>query len=197
MQHGAHMRAPDVGIQDDGMAVDVIEAIHTRRSVRQFLPRPVERALLRQIVLDAAQAPPPTSTQVPWTFNVVEGLERISAYGKLAKEYARAHHPEGAGWTWTEKPDFKVFWDAPSVIVISGPVEDCCRAGQNLMLSVHARGLGTCWVGAPMLWLRTAEAKTELNIPPEVTPASALCIGYPAYIPDAPARGTPAIIWSD
>ncbi|PWK67588.1 nitroreductase family protein [Aminobacter sp. AP02] len=175
--------------------MEVIEAIHTRRSVRQFLPRKVERALLEQVILDAAWAPPPTSLQVPWTFNVVEGQERISAYGKLAKEYARAHRPEAEGW-WTENPDFEVFWDAPTIIIISGPVEDCCRAGQNLMLSAHARGLGTCWVGAPMLWLRTPETKAELHIPPDVTPVSALCIGYPAHIPDAPPRGRPAIIWS-
>ena len=82
------------------------------------------------------------------------------------------------------------------LVVISGPLEDCCRAGQNLMLSAYARGLGTCWVGAPMLWLRTADAKAELGIPVNLTPSSALCLGYPEIVPAAPPREPPTIVWS-
>ena len=175
--------------------MDVIEAIHGRRSIRAFEPRAVARALVEAIILDAAQAPPPTREQVPWTFNVIEGVERIAAFGMSAKRYAAQNRPDGPGWTWVDNPDFKVFWDAPTVIVISGPVEDCCRAGQNLMLSAHARGLGTCWVGAPMLWLRTPEAKMELRIPAQLTPVSALCLGFAKTVPPAPPRGRPDIIW--
>src|SRR5262245_32856714 len=115
--------------------MDVIKAIHTRRSVRSYLPRDVERELIEQIVWDAAQAPPPFSGQLPWTFNVICGVDRISAYGAEALHYARHNHPDEPGWDWTDKPGFQIFWDAPVVIVISGRVEDCCRAGQNLMLS--------------------------------------------------------------
>jgi nitroreductase len=118
--------------------MDVIEAIHTRRSIRSYLHQPVERELIEQVIWDAAQAPPPFSGELPWTFNVVQGIERISAYGNEALQYARDHHPDEAGWDWTARPDFKVFWGAPVLIVISGRVEDCCRAGQNLMLSAHA-----------------------------------------------------------
>lgn len=175
--------------------MDVIEAIHSRRSIRSFQPRPVERAVIEAIIGDAVQAPPPTREQVPWTFNVIENVERIAAYGAEAKAYAAAHRPDGPGWTWLDRADFKVFWDAPALIVISGPVEDCCRAGQNLMLSAHARGLGTCWVGAPMLWLVTAAAKAELGIPAGVTPVAAICLGYAASVPPAPPRGQPIVIW--
>ena len=57
--------------------MDVIEAIHTRRSIRSYAPRPVERRLIEEVVWDAAQAPPPFSGQMPWTFNVVEGIQRF------------------------------------------------------------------------------------------------------------------------
>jgi len=177
--------------------MDVIKAIRGRRSIRAYDPRPVARELIEEILLDAAQAPPPFHELVPWTFNVVEGVERIAAYGATALQYAADHRPDGPGWSWLDRPGFKVFWDAPVVVVISGPVEDCCRAGQNLMLSAFARGLGTCWVGSPMLWLRTAEAKAALRIPVELTPVSALCLGHPKAIPPAPPRGRPAIIWSN
>ncbi|HME23834.1 MAG TPA: nitroreductase family protein [Acetobacteraceae bacterium] len=175
--------------------MDVVEAIHTRRSVRSYLPRPVGRGVIEQVIWDAAQAPPPFCGQLPWTFNVIQGIDRIVAYGHEAKQYARDNHPNEPGWEWTEKPEFQVFWGAPALIIISGRVEDCCRAGQNLMLSAHARGLGTCWVGSPMLWLKTTAAKAKLNIPAELMPVSALCLGYPAAIPDTPPRKRPTIVW--
>jgi nitroreductase len=175
--------------------MDIIQAIHTRRSIRSYKSKPIERELIESVILDAAQAPPPTRDQAPWTFNVIEGVARISGYGTQAHQYAKDYHPDEPGWSWVDRPDFKVFWDAPVVIVMSGPIEDCCRAGQNLMLSAHARGLGTCWVGAPMLWLRTPVAKAELGIPANLTPVSALCLGYAETIPAAPPRGRPTIIW--
>ena len=176
--------------------MDVIEAIHTRRSIRSYLLRPVEHELIAQVIWDAAQAPPPHRGQVPWTFNVIQGVERISAHGHRAKQYARDNHPDEPGWGWTESPEFEVFWGAPALIIISGRVEDCCRAGQNLMLSAHARGLGTCWVGSPLLWLRTARVRAELEIPPDLIPGAALCLGYPASIPETAPRQRPTIIWT-
>jgi nitroreductase len=175
--------------------MDVIDAIHGRRSVRFYEPKPVERDLIENVILDAAQAPPPFRDQNPWVFHVVRGVERIAAYGARAMDYARNHHPDEPGRDWLERPGFKIFWDAPVLVIISGPVGDCCRAGQNLMLSAHARGLGTCWVGSPMLWLNTSEAKAELDIPSALAPGAVLCLGYPAALPEAVIRERPRIIW--
>ena len=176
--------------------MDVIAAIHGRRSVRSYQPTPVPRELIEAIILDAAQAPPPFRGMVPWAFNVIEGTERIAAYGERAIAHARQHRPDGPGWDWVERPGFKVFWDAPVVIVISGPVGDCSRAGQNLMLSAHARGLGTCWVGSPMLWVTTAEVRAELKIPPNLTPVVVFCLGYAAAAPEPVVHDRPPVIWS-
>ena len=174
--------------------MDVIAAIHGRRSVRSYDPRPVPRELIENVILDAAQTPPPFRGQLPWAFNVIEGVERIAGYGARAMDHAKKHRPDEPGWDWVDRPGFKIFWDAPVVIIISGPVGDCCRAGQTLMLSAHARGLGTCWVGSPMLWLTTPEVRAELNIP--LTPVSVFCLGYAATTPEAVPREKPQIIWA-
>jgi nitroreductase len=178
--------------------MDTIEAIHSRRSIRNYTPQMPARALIEAIIWDAAQTPPPFSGQVPWTFNVIEGAGRIAQLGEAAMDYARANHPDEPGWGWVDRPGFKVFWNAPVLIVISGRAEDCCRAGTSLILSAHARGLGTCWVGAPMLWLGTAAARAELKIPDAVEPVSAICLGYADGAPPAPPhpRAMPPVIWA-
>ena len=175
--------------------MDTIEAIRTRRSIRSFRSDPVERSVITEIISDAAHAPPPFSGGVPWTFSVLEGAARIAELGDEALRHAKAHHPDGPGYNWVDRPGFKVFWNAPVVIVISGPVSDCCRAGQNLMLSAHARGLGTCWVGAPLLWLGTKEGKAAFGIPEGLEAGAVLCLGYSEIVPPAPAAAEPKINW--
>jgi nitroreductase len=181
--------------------MDAIEAIYTRRSIRAYTDEAVDRGLIEALIWDAAQAPPPFAGQVPWTFNVILGAKRIAQYGAQAKQYARDHRPDlrpgGAEPFWADRDDFKVFWDAPAVVIISGGLADCCRAGQLLILAAHARGLGACWVGAPTVWLQTPEAKAEIGIPEDQTPNSVICLGHPAAWPAAAERKRPIVIWQD
>ena len=150
--------------------MNVIEAIHRRRSIRAYRSDPVERPVLEDILWAAAQAPtPPVSGDKPWTFCIFEGIDRIDGYGVRAKDYAQGHQPPGRPWTWADRPEFRVFWGAPVLLLIcarSGNPEtafDCCRAGQNVLLAAHHHGLGSCWVGAPMDWPRSAGVAAELG----------------------------------
>jgi nitroreductase len=63
------------------------------------------------------------------------------------------------------------------------------------MLSAHARGLGTCWVGSPLLWVRTEEVKAELQVPAALTPNVAMCLGYANAVPPTSERDRPPVIW--
>ena len=180
--------------------MDTIQAIHTRRSIRAYKPDGVEHTLIEDILHDAAQAPT-TPVSGDWMFHVVEGVERVADCGARAKAYAKAHRPSEAGYGWVEREDFVVFLGAPVAIVISAPadnaqsIQDCNRAGQNLMLSAHARGLGSCWVGSPMLWLRDDATKAELGIPPHFAPFAAFALGYPGGAPTGVPRERPTIVW--
>ena len=181
--------------------MDTIEAIHARRSIRSYEARGVPRELIEAIIHDAAQAPV-TPVSGAWMFHVVEGAAKISDYGARAKQYAKAHRPGEAGYGWVDREDFVVFLGAPAVIVISAPadnaqsIQDCNRAGQNLMLSAHARGLGSCWVGSPMLWLRDEAAKALLGIPPHHAPFAAFTLGYASGVASGVPREMPQIVWS-
>jgi nitroreductase len=68
----------DLPSPQDHAAVD--KAIETRRSMRAFLPTPVPRATIEEILRVAARAPSGTNTQ-PWQVHVLTGAakERLSA----------------------------------------------------------------------------------------------------------------------
>ena len=83
-------------------------------------------------------------------------------------------------------PDFCVFYDASTLIVICakpmGPfvVADCWLAAQNLMLAAFALGLGTCCIGSAVPAVNSAEVKSELGIPPDVDAIVPIIVGVPA-----------------
>lgn len=183
--------------------MDAIEAIRTRRSFRRYEPVPVDRGIIAEIIADAACAPwTPLSAPEPWAFNIFEGTDRIAAFGDRALAYASANRPQIAGYEWADRPDFSVFHGAPAMIVISGKttnplaLEEATRAGQNLSISAHARGLGSCWVGSPILWLRDPAVQAELGIPEGFTPYAAFALGHPLPSPPAPTRLAPVrTVW--
>ena len=185
-------------------AMDVLEAIHGRRSVRAYTADPLPRVLVEDLLWDAAQAPsPPQSGDLPWTAVIIEGRERLAGLGAEALAYARRHRGPTAEWDWCERPGFKVFWDAPVAVLLcahAGPTNetafDCCRAGQTLLLAASARGLGSCWVGAPMPWLRSAGVAESLGVPAGFVPSAAIVLGHAAETPAARPRPRPPIHWS-
>jgi nitroreductase len=183
--------------------MDTIAAIYGRRSIRDYAPGPVPRDLIEAILHDAAQAPtPPVSGTSPFVFIVIDGLERVAECGAAALDYARLHRKPGPAFDWVDRPGFLVFFNAPAAIVICGfddgygqAIQDCNRAGQNLALSAHARGLGTCWVGSPMQWLRDPATCARLGVPADYTPHAAFALGYPTSVPPATPRGAQKVIW--
>ena len=186
-----------------GLTMDTIAAIYGRRSIRDYQPRLVPRSLIEPILHDAAQAPtPPVSATAPFVFIVIEGIERVAECGAQALAFAKENRKPGAAYDWVDQPGFSVFFNAPAAVVICGfndgygqALQDCNRAGQNLMLSAHARGLGTCWVGSPMLWLRDPATCAGLGVSADYAPHAAFTLGYPSGVPSGQPRAMPRIIW--
>jgi nitroreductase len=181
--------------------MDAIEAIHGRRSIRDYQARPLERALVEALIWDAAQAPPPALRFTHrCAFIVVEGAERLARLGDDAKRYARKQQPGGSAWL--DDPAFKVFWNAPALIIVCAANEqpetdwDAVRAAQNLMIAAHARGLGACWVGSPMTWLRSAEGAAAVGVPDGFAPVAPMLVGYPAAAPPPRPVEAPHIVWA-
>jgi signal transduction histidine kinase/nitroreductase/ActR/RegA family two-component response regulator len=182
--------------------MNLIDVIHGRRSVRSFTPQPVPREVLEDLAWHAVQVPmAPVSDDNSWALVMVEGRQRLARHGEQAKRYAAEHQPTGEPWSWPAQADFEVFWGAPVLVLFcarQGHPEapfDCCRAGQNLALAAHARGLGSCWVGSPMPWLHSDEGRAALGLPAGFAAAAALVLGTPTEAMPGRSRPRPALLW--
>jgi len=94
-------------------AVDA--AIHSRMSVRAFLPKAVPRETLEQLLAIASRAPSGTNTQ-PWKVYVLQGDSRDSLVGKVcaAHDAIRAN-PELAGQYKEEYDYYPEKWVSPYI----------------------------------------------------------------------------------
>lgn len=80
----------------------------------------------------------------------------------------------------------RLFYGAPAVIVVatkpggSCPKEDAMLATQNMLLTAHSMGLGTCLIGfAVEAIINDSTIQQFLTIPAEETVCSVIAIGYP------------------
>ena len=185
----------DTPISKVDRIMDAIAAIRTRRSVRAFLDKPLDRATIEALVDDAAHAPfTPIAQAGAWHFTVIMGHERVAEMGARALAFARDNRPQLRGYEWADRAGFSVFHGAPAAVVISGrlglsvALEKCTRAGQLLAIAATARGVGACWIGSPMLWLREPATRAELGVPEGWIPYACFALGKPDFDAAMPPR---------
>jgi nitroreductase len=150
--------------------MDLFEALHSRRSIRQFQDREIPEAFVHRIVSAAAMAPSAGNEQ-PWHFvilnkrNMLDAVPAINPFAAMA-----AFAPLGVlvcGDLSLEK--YSGFW-----------VQDCSAAMQNLLLAAHGLGLGAVWTGIYPLDDRINGFREFLQLPEQIIPFGLALIGYPA-----------------
>ena len=185
--------------------MSIMDAIHARRSVRSYAPRKLDQPTIRSLLAAAVRAPTAVHAE-PWSFLVVQDAEKLKRLSDRAKRFfveeARRTHLDRGGHALDkfEHPDFNIFYDAGTLIVICGnPAApfvsaDCWLAAENLMLASLSMGLGTCVIGSAILGLNSPEAKTELGIPAELSAIAPVIVGVPATVSPATSRKEPRIL---
>jgi nitroreductase len=161
--------------------MNVFQCIFKRRSIRRFKKEEVNDKLIGLMLYAATHAPSAGNTQ-EWEFIVVRDEKQKN---KLA--VAALHQ--------------NFIAEAPVVIVVCADLEkiglkygkrgeflyfaqDTATAVQNILLSAHALGLGSCWVGA----FDEEHVKEILKLPENLRPVAILPVGYPAEEPEMPER---------
>ncbi len=178
-------------------AVDAMEAIYARRSVRAYTNQRVGQELVHALI-DAALQAPSAVNQQPWSFVVIQDVGMLRRFSDRAKELSLANLAPGTPM-WEQRkmladPDFNIFYDAGTLIAIcatpglGSPNEDCCMAAQNLMLAAHALGLATCPIGLAREALNEARAKLEFKIPADHSVVIPILVGYPRELGPRPPR---------
>jgi nitroreductase len=156
--------------------MDAYEAILARRSIRSYLDRPLERAVLVRL-LEAAMAAPTACNAQPWEFMVVDQAEGMAELRRIL--------PFGK-------------YNAPAAIVVCGSedkalnncaekywVQDCSAALENILVAAVGIGLGTVWIGVYPIEERVLAVRACLDLPQTVTPLGVVFVGYPAEVKEA------------
>jgi nitroreductase len=148
--------------------MDTMEAIRTRRSIRKFTDRPVEREIVMELI-EAAMYAPSAGNEQPWQFLVINDRAILDEVPHINPNAAMAREASVAilvcGDLTLEK--FQGFW-----------VQDCSAAAQNLLLAAHAKGLGAVWTGVYPLEDRVERMRNLLGLPDHIIPLALIPLGY-------------------
>ena len=196
-------------------AKDLLDLLSSRRSIRHFSSKEVDKSIIQDIIMTASTAPSGANKQ-PWTFCAVsrqslkekikeaaEAEERESYGGRMSDTWLKDLEPFG---TDANKPFLSI---APWLIVVFKKAYDIGPSGQKLnnyyvsesvgiacgmlISAIHNAGLVTLThTPSPMNFL----AKV-LDRPKNERPYLLLPVGYPAdtvYVPDIGKKGADEVI---
>ncbi|WP_298432036.1 nitroreductase [Geobacter sp.] len=148
--------------------MEVLEAIFTRRSVRQYTAEPVTGEEVAEIIRAGSWAPSGLNNQ-PWRFAIVRDGEKRRALAGLTKY---RHIIEAA------PVSLAVFCDRA---VMYNDTKDHQAIGaclQNMLLAAHGLGLGAVWLGEI---LKSAVQVGELlALPENLELMAVVAVGRPA-----------------
>ncbi len=136
----------------------IAAAITDRRTVKQFLPQPVDREILTRLI-DLAVWAPNHRLNEPWRFYVLTGEARarlgeiaggitaakISGAGGDPEVAARKAGEAAAAWANVPTLVYITMLGDPNPEVDLENYGAVCCAIQNFTLAAHAAGIGTSW----------------------------------------------------
>lgn len=155
------------------MPKSISEIIPTRRTIRQFERRPVERKLLERLV-DAARLAPSAANLQPLEFVVVDEEQMcrgVYAQLKWAAYIAPAGNPRPG-----QEPAAYV------VVLVNTDIRekmyeyDVGAAQMSMILAAWEEGVASCWI----MSVEKPELAVLLGLPPNLKVDSVLALGYPA-----------------
>ncbi len=151
----------------------VTTTIKSRHSVRKFKKYPVEDSVIRDVLTCASLAPTAMNLQ-PWLIGVIKDRDILSKiadltdYGKFIGDAAVC---------------FAIFGEKKSKYFL----EDCCAATENIILSLQAHGVGSCWVAGDKKHYAD-NVRLLLGVPDQYTLVSLVPAGVPEDIDISPKK---------
>lgn len=142
----------------------MLTTINTRRSVRSWSGRDVDKKDVSEI-LEAAMNAPSAGNEQAWQFIVLTG-KALADYLAI-----NGNSPKGS------PVGILVCGDKKAQKYEGFYLYDCCAATQNILLAAHAKGLGAVWT--TVFPGNAPRVKQLLGLPEHIIPVSFVPIGYP------------------
>jgi F420 biosynthesis protein FbiB-like protein len=185
-------------------ASDLATLLRNRRSMRTYQDRPIERALLEQLVEAARWAPSPHGRQ-PWRFAVLTQHEPKQRLAEQMGETWRANlQMDGQSEEMVNirlEKSYRRILRAPAIIIpclyladldhypdqtrqaneVTMAIQSLGAAVQNMLLMAYDLGLDTGWMCAPLFCPEVACA--ALNLDKRLIPHALITVGYAAADP--------------
>lgn len=185
--------------------------MQSRRSVRVFKNKPVERSVIEDLVKKASGAPSAKNRQaVDWI--AIDDVEKIASLREQtiavlveaarelrvkAEDESLSEASQRENLMYAKSLEFlqrrqdrgedALFYDAPVLLLAHVPEgefgeADAVYAGYGLMLAAHLQGLGTCQIGYFGVALdQDASLQDEVGVPEGREIKLAMIIGYQKY----------------
>lgn len=172
---------------------DIIQAMETRRSIRQFKPDMPRREDLQQIIETGLYAANGRGQQ---------GAIILAVTNKELRDRLSALNREIGGFPEGKDP----FYGAPAVLIVLA--DKSCPTGiydgslvmGNLMLAAHALGLGSIWIHRAKEEFeepRYKELLASLGVQGDYEGIGHVVIGYPDAEKAQPARKDGRVFWAE
>lgn len=180
---------------------DFLEFIKSRRSIRKLEPRPIPKEEIEEILEVAITAPSAHNAQ-PWRFVVITNNEvKLLLAESMSQAWRKdllEDSVQGVKIEELVRKSIKRIMSASLVVVVCCSMKDMhnypdenrqrierimaiqsvSAAIENLLLAAQAKGLGACWLCAPLFCAH--EVRKALDIPVEVTPLALIEMGQPS-----------------
>jgi len=177
------------------------DLVRERRSIRAFRDQRVSRETVAELLLDTIWAPSPHNSQ-PWRFTALfEAGDKQRLADAMADQLATELRVDDLPAEIIERQTGRSRWrisTAPVVLLCSlqgdglvayadqrrnhlewqMAVQSVGAALQTLFLLATQRGIGSCWMAAPMYCPEVV--RRVLDLPAQFVPQALVLMGYPA-----------------
>jgi len=153
------------------------QLVRGRRSIRRYVPQPVEREKIMDC-LEAARLAPSAENAQTWRFLVIDDPDLKARFAREAFSgiYGQTRFAAEAPVLILilAKLDFLANKLGKQIQKISYFLIDIGIAGEHIVLQAEEFGLGTCWIG----WFNLRKARKFFKIPRKYKIVALLAMGY-------------------
>ena len=161
--------------------MDVFDCIRTRRYIRKYKDKPVPWELVVEI-LQAGKYAPFAGNNFNCKFIVVKNEEKRKGIAEACVQQYWMQYATIQIVIVGEPEKAERYYGARGARIYT--IQGCAAAIQNMLLTAHSIGLGSCWVGA----FDEEEVRRICNMPEHVNVQAVVTIGYSDEAPTPPPK---------